>query len=272
MHKLYTNKLFLTAFSLFVIIGLMSNSSGRANVFGQAVTGAPGDSNKTCASSGCHSSGAFSPSPILLITDKDGNEVTNYRPGETYDINLSIETTGNPVEFGFQMVALASDISPVNQWENIGDNVQLVTLGDRDYIEHNSPSSENTFSARWTAPNAGTGDVNFYYSVNAVNGNGSPSGDGGANASFTLNETLSSTSDYQNVNINIFPNPTTDFLTINGLNKDFTYNVLDRLGKIQLKGSGSKESTLNTEELTAGLYFLNVEIDGNTITKKVIKK
>lgn len=258
------------AFSLLTLIALMSNSSGRGNIFGEAVTGAPGDSNKTCGTSGCHSSGAFSPTPILSVFDQDGNEITNYKPGETYDVVLKVEAVDNPVEFGFQMVSLTDDNAPVNQWESIGSNVQLVKLGDRDYIEHNSPSSENEFSARWTAPSTGTGDVKFYFAVNAVNGNGSPSGDGAANSSFTLNETLSSSSDINNITFKIFPNPATDFITIDGVEDAYTYTMVDINGKTIIRGFGNDKTTVNTANLNPGLYFIILENNDIVKTQKLI--
>ena len=116
IFKIFTNKILLTSFSLLTILALMSNSSGRGNIFGQAVTGAPGDSNRTCASSGCHSSGAFSPTGNLTITDEDGNAVEAFIPGAIYDVTLSVEATGNANAFGFQMVALTKDENGTNSW------------------------------------------------------------------------------------------------------------------------------------------------------------
>lgn len=69
--------------------------------------------------------------------------------------------------------------------------------------------------------------------------------------------------------LNIFPNPTTDFITITGLNKTATFKIYSTLGKEIVRGTVSNNETITTQNLKNGLYFLKFE-DGNTI--KFIKK
>lgn len=271
MKKIFTSNLFLTVFSIFTLIGLMSNSSGRGNIFGQAVTGAPGDSNITCASSGCHSSGAFSPSANLTVTDLDGNSVSSFVPGETYDITLAVEATGNPSAFGFQMVALSSDNSPATDWSDIGGNAQVVQIGDRNYIEHDSPSSSNEFNTKWTAPAEGSGDVTFYFSANAVNGNGNPGGDGATNSTFVLSETTTSSKDLSEASISIFPQPALDYVTISGENIDYEYILYDVKGQKLQASNFSSSATLDISNLPQGLYFVRLSNGDKSLTKKVLK-
>lgn len=271
MHKIYTNKLYLTAFSLFVIIGLMSNSSGRANVFGQGVTGAPGDTNLTCASAGCHSSGAFSPEANLSVTDAEGNAVTTFVPGETYDITLSVNATGNPDAYGFQMIALLDDNSSASNWTDIGDNTQIVSLGDRDYIEHDGPSDVSEFSTKWTAPEAGSGDVTFYYSANAVDGNGSPAGDGGTNSQFKLFELTTSSNDLEEIAVSIYPNPAVDYLNIQGENQEYQYSISDLQGRKVRSATFTGNASIDLLDVDSGLYFLTIQNEEKMITKKIYK-
>ena len=271
MKKIYSNKLFLTAFAVVSLIALMSNSSGRANVFGQAVTGAPGDSNLTCASSGCHSSGAFSPSAELTVMDADGNEVTSFAPGETYDVTLSVQATGSPSAYGFQMVALTSDNSPATNWSENGSNTQIVPVGGRDYIEHDSPSSSNEFTTKWTAPEAGAGDVTFYFSANAVNGNGNPGGDGGTNSTFVLSELTTSSHHLDEASIAVFPNPAQNFINITGENLDYEYTIQNLQGQRLISSNFSQSETIDLSGLSPGLYLINVMTDGKKTTKKIVK-
>ena len=271
MKKIFTNNLFLTACSVAFLIVMMSNSSGRGNVFGQAVSGAPGDSNLTCASSGCHSSGAFSPSAGLTVLDADGNSVSTFIPGETYDITLAVEASGDPAAFGFQMVALSADNSPATDWSDIGGNTQVVQIGDRNYIEHDSPSSSNEFNAKWTAPEAGNGDVTFYFSANAVNGNGNPGGDGGTNSTFVLSELVTSSNDLSEASISVFPQPALDFVTISGEEIDYEYTLYDIKGQKIEASNFTNTTTLDMSELTQGLYFVQLSSGGKTITKKLLK-
>lgn len=270
MNKNFTNKLFLASLSIFTLIVLMSNSSGRGNVFGQAVTGAPGDSNKTCASVGCHASGSFSPNAELNVVDADGNAVSSFIPGETYDVTLSVETSGNPNAFGFQMVALTADNSPATDWSDIGSNIQIVQLGDRDYIEHTSPSSANQFNTKWTAPNTGSGDVTFYFSANAVNGNGSPAGDGAVSSTFVLEESTTASIELLKETISIYPTPANEFITIAGEDLNYNYSLYSLNGQKILTSEFKSEITLDISKLEKGLYFIQLQNEDNFITKKII--
>ena len=249
----------------------MSNSSGRANVFGQGVTGAPGDTNKTCGSSGCHASGAFSPNASLLVADNEGNSVSSFVPGQTYDVLLTVEATGNPSAYGFQMIALDEDNSPINNWSETGDNVQVIQLGPKDYIEHNSPSSSNEFMTKWTAPEEGTGDVTFYFAANAVNGNGGTSGDGGTNANFVLSELTTSTDNLDEESISVYPSPASDFVTISGDKMDYNYSIFNISGQKIEASNFTEEIALDISDLEQGLYFILIQNDTKLITKKLYK-
>ena len=272
MNKIYTNKLILAAFSVFTLVVLMSNSSGRGSLFGQALTGAPGDSNRTCATSGCHSSGAFSPSVNLDVFDPEGNEVTTFVPGETYDITLRVDAMDDPAAYGFQMVALLEDESPATEWSEIGDNMQVVQLGERDYLEHNSPSESNEFTTKWTAPEVGSGNVTFYYSANAVNLNGNEQGDGGTTSQFRLFELTTSAEELNEIEVAVFPNPTADFITISNFNDEIIYTLLDIQGQKLVSSKASKEVSLDLRNFDSGLYFLTIQKEENMITKRIFKK
>lgn len=249
----------------------MSNSSGRANLFGQGVTGAPGDTSRTCASSGCHSSGAFSPNASLMVTDNDGNAVSSFVPGQTYDVSLVVEATGTPSAYGFQMIALDNDDSPVNNWGELGSNVQKVSVGPKDYIEHSSPSSSNEFRTKWTAPSEGTGDVTFYFAANAVNGNGGTSGDGGTNSNFVLPEITTSTNNLDEESISVYPSPASDFVTISGDNIDYNYTIFDIRGQKIGTSNFTGEIGLDISHLEKGLYFIHIQNEAKFITKKLYK-
>lgn len=271
MKKIYSNQLFLASICIVVLIGLMSNSSGRANVFGQAVTGAPGDSNRTCGSSGCHDSNNFSPNGILTVFDADGNEVNAFSPGETYDIVLTVESTGSPSVYGFQMVALNEDDSPATNWENIGSNTQIVQLGDRNYIEHESPSTSNEFATQWVAPETGLGDVTFYYSVNAANNNGGRTGDTGTNSSFVLSESTTSSIDLEKESISIYPNPASEFISISGNSLEYEYSIYNIQGRLVSQSILKENSNVDISNFESGLYFINIQNESKVTTKKFIK-
>jgi dienelactone hydrolase len=77
-----------------------------------------------------------------------------------------------------------------------------------------------------------------------------------------------------NADINIFPNPTSDQLTI--LSKGFTSDkgiILDQLGRRLIEFSFSKgHAELNLTNLPKGLYFVQFQQDDVKINKKIIKE
>ena len=167
--------LFQIIFVLCCAFVWMSSSEGRATDKDEGSTGAPGESS-TCASGYCHGSGgAISVSLSMEVLDMNSNPVSQYEPGETYRIAVSINHIGgnSPSAFGFQLVALAdADNQSTESFSNPASNVQIATANStgRTYAEHNGPSDTNVFMVDWTAPAAGTGSVTFYSAGNGVNG------------------------------------------------------------------------------------------------------
>ena len=74
--------------------------------------------------------------------------------------------------------------------------------------------------------------------------------------------------DINNSSISIFPNPSTNFIQISGLNKT-TYKIIDILGAEIKAGRISDTERINIQDLTNGLYFLKFE---NGSTTKFIKE
>lgn len=70
------------------------------------------------------------------------------------------------------------------------------------------------------------------------------------------------------VNIDVYPNPTTDFLNVKADGELINCKVFDYQGKLLLQESNNK---LNLEMLPKGAYLLKVETDKGTFSKKIIK-
>ena len=271
MNKILSSKILLTFFSLMILIVFMSNSLGRGSIFGARISGAPGDSNQTCASSNCHSGGSFEPEGNITVLDAEGNEIDAFIPGETYDLTLSISTSQSASFYGFQMVALDKENNAVNNWSELGDNMQLVTLASRDYLEHNEPSESNEFTTKWTAPEVGSEEVTFYFSVNAVNGNGGRTGDSGSNSNFVLPEFTTSTSDAALDQINVYPTITSDWVTIEANQRAYKYVIYNTSGERIFASQFNRKGTLDLSTFEIGMYFLSIENGKSIITKKIIK-
>lgn len=135
-----------------------------------AHTGAPGE--QTCATSGCHDDNAINSGKAILSIEV-GSSVTNYVPGKTYAVKVSISET-NVKRFGFQLVALnKSTLSSVGSFQ-IADagRTQMVkntqAFSDREYVTYSfngtDASSEgmSEWIVNWTAPSSDIGPVAFY--------------------------------------------------------------------------------------------------------------
>ena len=163
-----------------------SYSSGPASVNGNGYTGAPGEAF-TC--SGCHTGGAYgTTSESLEIRNAGGTLVTEYIPGATYSLELTISASmGTPAAYGFQMTSLENvGDTYVGTWQNAAANLKFsVGNSGRIYAEHNMRSLSNVFSMEWVAPALGTGGITFYHVGNSVNSASGTGGDIGGTGSFT---------------------------------------------------------------------------------------
>ncbi len=151
---------FIASFSL------MSHHNGVAEEQNKDRTGAPG-SVQPCTH--CHSpiTGANTLSNIVVI-DSEGNEVDEYIPGTDYFVSF-IVTDDNAAAFGFQATAVHGDGSNAGAFSNPGTNVQLEDVNGRHIVEQSDPLVSGVFTATWSAPATGAGDVAFYMAGMAVN-------------------------------------------------------------------------------------------------------
>ncbi len=184
-----------TFYTFFILLSMgyvfLASSGGRANAGDDGNTGAPGEGGIVCAS--CHNGGSYGAiSEILEVRDAGGAIVTDYTPGDTYTVTLTLAAaTGTPGGYGFQMTALDFQNNNVGTWQNLGANVQeapAANVGGRIYVEHGGgTSASNVFTMEWVAPAASAGEVTFYYIGNLVNGTGGTDSDvGGSGQSYRL--------------------------------------------------------------------------------------
>ena len=88
---------------------------------------------------------------------------------------------------------------------------------------------------------------------------------------FTDNEQLSA-DEKSNYEINLYPNPVEDFITIN-TNNDAQVEVISIDGKIALNQKVKEgENVINLEKLTKGVYNVNINFGGKVLSKQIIKQ
>lgn len=75
--------------------------------------------------------------------------------------------------------------------------------------------------------------------------------------------------------MNVYPNPTNNFLTIQNkqnLTDNFEYKIVDLAGRIVKNGNSKFNEQINIESLTSGNYIIQIQTDSNqNFTQKLIK-
>lgn len=142
-------------------------------------SGAPGEQNCTSCHDGATQDG--STENQLLVNNDIGFGITQYTPGATYAVNLSMAS--NPAKKGFQVTAL----NPANEMAGnfiAGGNTQIKTAtisgGQRKYVTHKSSSNTSAtqvWNWTWEAPVTEQGPITFYIATNKTNNNSNTNGD-----------------------------------------------------------------------------------------------
>ena len=93
-----------------------------------------------------------------------------------------------------------------------------------------------------------------------------------ANNMFSHSATLSNDiiiEDVQELRINLYPNPTTDMVNVNG-NVEVKSLILYNISGQRLRTSN--DNSMDVSDLQKGLYIINVETSNETISKRLIKR
>lgn len=272
----------LTLFALLTIsFFLLNNSGGPASVQGQDRTGSP-LSPGACNTAGCHDGGTFDPTVTIELL-RNNVPVAGYEPGESHTLQVSITAgEGTPAGYGFQAVALNTNDENAGNFGFPSGGQQLVIFANNvEYMEHSTPSTNNTFSMSWTAPQMGAGDVTIYAAGNATNGDGMISGDGAMATSLTFTEGLIlSTEDVgQLLDVSVFPNPAQEILNVkinSRASGSADLKISDVAGKTIhaeqfdiLQGENVKQVDIG--DLNNGMYFISLSSDSETITETIVK-
>ncbi|MBK8969215.1 MAG: choice-of-anchor V domain-containing protein [Saprospiraceae bacterium] len=273
----------LLLFGVLCFTILPGNKNGRASESQSGNTGAPGDesnsngSPRTC--SYCHF-GAAGPVTFIHLIDNNGDTVTQYLPGQQYKARVSMTNSNtNLTGYGFQMIALRdSDNADLDGFSDPGNNTvnnyKIATIPNgRTYAEHDNVSLTPVFDVVWTAPPQGTGPVTFYAAGNAVNRNGSTSGDGTDAHVLPINEAIPAGTDNPAVTeipLTTWPNPATHFINLSlqlQQNGEVRLRVFDLNGQLCWESAQNLEAGPNALQLPvatwkAGAYVLEVS-NGN---------
>lgn len=236
----------------------ISASGGVAQNQSKDRTGSP-VSDVACTQ--CHmATGNFSTSAIIQLTDMSGGSVTAYVPGESYNLKVRIQSSGN-VGHGFQVTGLLSDNTSAGTCSSPSVNTAITPLNGRWYFEQTGQISNGEYEMTWTAPAAGSGTVTFYGVALSHNGDGKTTGDEYVNiANSVITEDVSSgIAQVNELEVKLFPNPVQNVLSVQSKNQITGINVLDISGKQVLRTIGTGNlMEVNVSDLPSGTYFIQV--------------
>jgi hypothetical protein len=246
---------------------LLANSGGTPGGF----SGSNTDKGATCATGGgCHGNTLSTKTAQKMITSDIPS--SGYEPGKTYTITLAPSKAGIS-KWGFEMACEASAGNIVGKFANSAD-VNIKSSGAR--ATHKSSSNSGTdgrsWAISWTAPVAGTGNVNIYAAVLAANGNGNYGGDNVLIDTLAVSEgQVSSINKLANTEIQVYPNPATELLNVNGFtDANAILTVLDTKGTEVICQKFT--SSVNVFDLTSGTYFLKITTNQGSIMRSFVKQ
>ena len=90
------------------------------------------------------------------------------------------------------------------------------------------------------------------------------------NTTYNMNDWIEFVGEENTFNVTAYPNPMLNELTLK-VDGAFNYEIHDITGRKIFGGFGVNQTTINTENLTAGTYLLSVYVNGSKQTGKVVK-
>lgn len=153
----------------------------------------------------------------------------------------------------------------LTRWEFLADEGNGTFA--KPYVIYYNSTGDNTLNNP-PANNVGEWVENVSLTIGECGGNLTP-----ANSTLTgdVHTTLLAVDDYVKTNISIFPNPTTDLLTVSGIEIGKTIEIYNTLGQLIL--SIPFQKNINTQSFISGIYLLKIKGNNSQIFQtKFIKK
>lgn len=259
-------------------------------------TGSNG-SSASCSGGGCHASNNIATTVTIGLLD-GATPVTTYIPGKLYTVVVTGATAGSTFsKFGFQASAVKAGATSqqagtfaTGGTPNIAVIPSAIT-GAPVLVEHQAPlngvpaggNMAYTVQFHWTAPAAGTGKVRFYTMLNAVNANGSSSGDqpNAATREYDENTTTSVGQISALSALSIYPNPATGNMATLRMDGEPAGNYMvafyDMSGKLALQQpisvqQNNMNAALSTSALSAGMYHVHISGMNRNMNLRFVKQ
>ena len=159
-------------------------------------------------------------------------------------------------------------------WGNVTSSTNNNTCNDLNYGFNSDllDMDENYMSYAANTWMFSQGQVNvMLITLNASESNGGRSALKNSNVSVNCSGIISATNNFlSNINLNIYPNPSKGNLVINASEKIITISVFNIVGKEVISNAKTNNNQLDLNQLSNGVYFINISTEKGKITKKII--
>ncbi len=247
-------------------------------------TGAPGEGS--CNS--CHGN-ASSPSSGITISSTPAFTLNEFVPGTTYNMTVTIAASGFN-KFGFGCEILDQFLINAGMMQNQGPGVKFLFSSGRKNAVHSTPKSgtgQASFTFDWVAPSVGD-TATIYAAGNAVNGNGSTSGDFPlppvlmqlkAQAPVSEPTAVKENSSFALHSVSVYPNPAKETSTLAyrlAQARQVTVELVDLSGKTvktlvnEKQAPGAYSQAIDLRGVAGGIYFVKVSGNGLKAAQKML--
>jgi len=255
------------------VLAIIMTSFSNGGSSGNGVTGSPLDNQLAPASClTCHSNdGNYNTSVTITSNIPSGG----YALGQTYNITVTQSSVGASVH-GFQITVEDSAPNKLGGF-GITDDVNTHLQAGTNFVTHSfAGTSQNSWNFTWKAPLTDVGAITFYVASIAGNLNGSngvtTNNNQMAQSTLVIGSVLA-INHSQLLQFSMFPNPSDGVLNFQLPSNTQRTNVsiFDYLGKTLIqKDLNASNSTIDVSSLSSGIYFVRINTNTKTGTKKLI--
>ena len=170
------------------------------------------------------------------------------------------------------------------QWKQLGNDA-LVQISHTTSKPNVTPTFTNPIDLKFTRPGNSDTTIRFNITSNSnqfqINGigtiNNSISIDPSnwvinQNGTITMNPLLNLETITESMDMGLYPNPTTEFLTLTNIPEGCPYTIYDMHGKEQGKGIANNQQALSIKHLASGSYLLVLDGPSTMYRKSFIKE
>lgn len=246
-----------------------------------------------CTGSGCHSAptsqASLSTLALMIGTGVTPTDTINL-PSPTFEYaantayNLTFKINAFTGAYGFQIVALDAGNAQAGSFTVSNASTQKINTGaGRQYMGHLNASSTKSWTFKWTSPATTTGPVTFYYCYNTADNDNNPTGDVIYQGTSTINPLISGIQDISTKlsALTVFPNPVNGDFGLSFNLKETSqvsaqlFSLDGKLSKDLLAtriNAGFFSESFDIKDMPSGIYLLKLNVDGVSVTKKIVKQ